>query len=148
MDFPWYTHHGTSFHGGFIGANSYGNSMEFRWFRGHEFSMVYTPWNLIPSGFIGAKTHGKSIEYWWHKRHGFSMVHAPWNFIPWGLYRDKSPWKLCGEFPWLTFRGNEFQAGFIAARPTETSQKSMAYKPWHFHNRHIATVKNVWNVSI
>jgi len=116
-------------HGSFIGANSYGNSMEFRWFRHHGFSMVYTPWNLILWGFIGAKTHGKSMEYWWHKCHGFSMVHTPWNFIPWGfIWTKKNPWKFCGEFPCLTFRGNEFHAGFIATRPTETSQKSMAYK--------------------
>ena len=72
MDFPWYTHHETSFHGGFIGANNYGNSMEFQWFRRHGFSMVHAPWNFIPWGFIRTK---KPWEI-----HGILVAQTPWIF--------------------------------------------------------------------
>ena len=74
MDFPWYTHHGTLFHGGFIGANNYGNSMEFQWFRRHGFSMVHAPWGL--------HTDKKPMEIlWW-----ISMTYISWKWIPCGFY--------------------------------------------------------------
>jgi len=105
MDFPWYTHHGTSFNGGFIAAKSLGNSMEFRWFRRHGCSMVYKPWNIIPWEFH----RGKNAREF----HGVSMVQTPWFFDgintmdphSMGFHRGKNPWEIHGilvaQTPWI-----------------------------------------------
>jgi len=99
--------------------------------------MVQTPWifhgiHTMEPHFMGFHRGKNPWEI-----HGILVAQMPWIFHgahtmelhSMGLHLDKkNPWKFCGEFPCLTFRGNEFHAGFIATRPTETSQKSMAYK--------------------